>query len=138
MEIEEKACPCGSGMPFVVCCRRYISGDDKPATAEALMRSRYSAYVVGDIDYLVETTLPKMRLGNLRAGYRSTHDTIQWIGLSVLETKLGGEKDKVGKVLFRAFYIQGGESAVHEELSRFRRSGGDWYYVDGQVLDSGS
>lgn len=138
MDSDAKDCPCGSGLSFAECCRRYIAGEAKAPTAEALMRSRYSAYVVGNIGYLVKTTLPKMRTGNLRAGYQSTHDTIQWIGLNVLECRLGGEKDKVGKVLFRAFYIQGGESSVHEELSRFRRSGGDWYYIDGQVLDSGS
>lgn len=101
------------------------------------MRSRYTAYVMGDIDYLIETTLPKMRTGKLRAGYQSTHDTIQWIGLKVVETWLGGNKDKIGKVLFQAFYIQAGKSSTHEELSRFRRSGGTWYYVDGKVKDGG-
>jgi len=100
------------------------------------MRSRYGAYVCGHIDYLVGTTLPAVRTTDLWVNYQSTADSIQWIGLEVLRTQKGGEKDKVGKVEFKASYIQDGARAIHHELSRFRRSGGDWYYVDGVVEET--
>jgi SEC-C motif-containing protein len=100
------------------------------------MRSRYCAYVRGLIDYLVGTTLPAARTTDLWVNYKSTADSIQWIGLEVLRSSQGGVKDKTGKVEFKASYIQGGEPSVHHELSRFRRSGGVWFYVDG-VIEEG-
>jgi SEC-C motif-containing protein len=95
------------------------------------MRSRYCAYVVGEIDYLVATTLPAVRTTDLWISYESTHKTIQWIGLEVLAASQGGATDKTGKVEFKASYIQDGIRSIHHEVSRFRRSGGNWYYMDG-------
>jgi SEC-C motif-containing protein len=126
-------CACGSGASYADCCSRYHAGSQQAPTAEALMRSRYCAYVLGQIDYLVATTFPAVRTTDLWINYKSTHDSIQWIGLKVLRSSQGGAGDKTGKVEFEASYIQDGQPAVHHELSRFRRSGGDWYYVDGQV-----
>lgn len=95
------------------------------------MRSRYCAYVRGQIDYLVDTTLASVRTTDLWVNYKSTADSIQWIGLKVMSASQGGAEDKTGKVEFKAIYIQDGEQAIHHEWSRFRRSGGNWYYVDG-------
>ena len=67
--------------------------------------------------------------------YKSTADSIQWIGLELKAASQGGPNDKTGKVEFQASYIQEGERAIHHELSRFRRSGGKWYYVDGRMTD---
>lgn len=128
-------CACGSGQLYMVCCEPLHRGQATAATAEALMRSRYCAYVRSEIDYLVSTTLPAARTTDLWVNYKSTADSIQWIGLEVLRAQQGGDADKVGKVEFQASYIQGGERAMHHELSRFRRSGGQWYYVDGRVKD---
>ena len=97
------------------------------------MRSRFSAYVFGDIEYLIKTTLPVKRSNRLREGYELSYDLNKWIGLEILSTWLGGESDKVGKVEFRVEFEQDGRIAVHHELSRFRRVGGHWFYVDGQV-----
>ena len=126
-------CPCGSGHHYGDCCLSYHDGKQSSPTAEALMRARYSAYVMGDIDYLVKTTLPANRSSNLRAAYQSTHDSIRWLGLKVIPTWLGSESDKVGKVEFRADYEQDGRRGVHREVSRFRRAGGEWFYVDGEI-----
>jgi SEC-C motif-containing protein len=100
------------------------------------MRSRYCAYVVGAIDYLVATTLPAVRRTDLWIDYQTTHKTIDWIGLEIVNIWQGGQGDKTGKVEFRATYLQDGRKSVHHELSRFRRHRGDWNYVDGQVSDS--
>lgn len=100
------------------------------------MRSRYCAYVLGQIDYLVGTTLPAVRITDLWVDYKSTADSIQWIGLEVMSVSQGRLQDKTGKVEFKASYIQDGKQAMHHELSRFRRSGGKWYYVDGTMVES--
>ncbi|MFT4900891.1 MAG: SEC-C motif-containing protein [Lentimonas sp.] len=97
------------------------------------MRSRYTAYVVGEIDYLVATTLPAVRTTSLWVDYQSTHTTIEWLGLEVLSVQQGSETDKTGKVEFLASYLQDGQHAVHHELSRFRRYRGEWCYLDGQI-----
>ncbi len=99
------------------------------------MRSRYTAYVLGEIDYLVKTTHPAVRRTDLWIQYKQTHDTIRWIGLEVVKTAQGSVRDKTGKVEFKASYVQEGRHAVHHELSRFRRHGGDWHYVDGVIED---
>jgi SEC-C motif-containing protein len=100
------------------------------------MRSRYCAYVHGQIDYLVGTTLAAVRTTDLWVNYKSTADSIQWIGLEVISASQGGAEDKTGKIEFKASYIQDGEQAIHQERSRFRRSGGNWYYVDGVMKET--
>lgn len=129
-------CACGSGANYADCCQPFHAGSEKAATAEALMRSRYCAYVRGQIDYLVGTTLAAVRTTDLWVNYKSTADSIQWIGLEVMSASQGGAEDKTGKVEFKASYIQDGEQAIHHEWSRFRRSGGNWYYVDGVLEDT--
>ena len=99
------------------------------------MRSRYAAYVVGAIDYLVATTHPSMRRTDLWISYQSTHQSIEWIGLEIVRVWQGAEKDKIGKVEFRASYVQGGQKAIHHEVSRFRRHAGNWCYLDGQIRE---
>lgn len=127
------SCACGSGLPYAACCEPFHLGRTYAPTAEVLMRSRYCAYVVGQIDYLVGTTLPAVRTTDLWINYESTYKTIQWIGLEVVATSQGGVADKTGKVEFKASYIQEGDRSIHHEVSRFRRSGGKWYYMDGVV-----
>ena len=124
------SCACESGLAYAVCCEPLHTGTAIASTAEALMRSRYCAYVVGAIDYLVSTTLPAARTPDLWVKYESTYRTLQWIGLEIVGTSQGGTQDKLGKVEFKASYIQHGERAIHHERSCFRRSGGHWYYVD--------
>ena len=130
------SCACGSGRTYVECCEPFHLSKAIPSTAAALMRSRYCGYVYEKIDYLVETTLPAARTTDLWVNYKSTADSIQWIGLELMAASQGGPNDKTGKVEFKASYIQEGERATHHELSRFRRSGGKWYYVDGSILEA--
>jgi SEC-C motif-containing protein len=135
MTDSKTLCACGSGANYADCCEPFHLGKATAPTAEALMRSRYCAYVMRQIDYLVGTTLPAARTTDLWVNYQSTADSIQWIGLEVVATSQGGATDKTGKVEFKASYIQDGVRSIHHELSRFRRSGGAWYYVDGRVKD---
>jgi SEC-C motif-containing protein len=130
MTEPEIVCACGSGTPYNDCCEPFHNGAKAALTAVALMRSRYAAFVYGKIDYLVETTLPANRAVDLESHCRLTCESIHWIGLEVVGTSQGEGSDKMGKVEFKASYIEEGRIKIHNECSRFRRKGGRWYYVD--------
>jgi len=121
------ACPCGSGLPYDGCCGPLLEGAPA-ATAEALMRSRYTAYAVGDVDHLVRSWHPRTR----PAGIDLDPD-VRWSGLEVLDTADGGPEDDTGVVEFRARWQARGGGGVLHERSRFARRGGRWTYVDGDV-----
>ncbi|AFL67753.1 YchJ family protein [Sulfurospirillum barnesii] len=125
-------CPCGSQKSYETCCEPYHRNKNAP-TCEALMRSRYSAFVFSLVDYLYETTHPSTRSKQLKEEIAFTCKGLAWTGLSVLETWQGGMSDKVGKVSFRASFVQEGREGVHVEHSRFKRFGKAWMYVDGEV-----
>ncbi|MCE7050879.1 YchJ family protein [Streptomyces purpurascens] len=120
-----RSCPCGLPDSYQACCGRYHSGASAAPTAEALMRSRYSAFVKGDAGYLLRTWHPRTRPGTLEldAGTR-------WTGLEILETGEGSAFHTSGTVTFRASYRGG---SLHER-SRFERVDGAWVYVDGEFL----
>lgn len=125
-------CPCKSRLPYGECCAPFHYGKALPKTAEALMRSRYSAYFFGRIDYLVETTHPEVRTPRLRAEIAATADEAKWKFLIILATSKGQEGDRTGKVEFVAQFYHQGRLQEHHEHSRFRRSRGLWKYVDGK------
>ncbi len=96
----ELACPCGTAASYAACCGRYLEAGQRPATAEALMRSRYVAYVQGRADYLWQTRHPSTRPVTLDLkGEPST-----WLGLKVLRVEAGGSEDVQGLVEFVARY----------------------------------
>jgi SEC-C motif-containing protein len=120
-------CPCGSGTPYAGCCGRWHGGPQhlQAPTAEALMRSRYSAYVRELGDYLQDTWHPSTR----PAAPPEFEPGLRWLGLEVKRhTKLGDER---AEVLFVARSKLGGRAHRLQECSRFVREAGRWYYVDG-------
>ena len=94
------------------------------------MRSRYSAFAVGDGDYLLASWHPMTRPGDLRLDPART-----WTGLDVLRVDRGGEGDADGVVEYRARSTAQGRDSVLHEISRFERVGGRWVYVDGDFPD---
>ena len=126
-------CPCGSTQTYEYCCEPFHKNFQAP-TCEALMRSRYSAFVFGLVDYLYETTHPSHRSKSLRDEIVFTCKKVAWTKLEVLSTWQGGINDKVGKVSFCAFFIQEGKEGSHIEHSRFKRFEKKWFYVDGEVI----
>lgn len=124
-------CHCGSGKDYDACCGPYISGAANPPSAEALMRSRYSAYAVGAIDYLGDTLHPDYRNDWDRAATERWAAQSQWTGLEIRDTEGGGEGDDEGFVEFVASFTESGEAKAHAERSRFLRHQGRWYYADG-------
>lgn len=126
-------CPCGSGLDLTACCQPYISGERPAPTAEALMRSRYTAYVLGEIPYLGETLAPDNREGYDEEGAKAWSKNARWQGLDVLSVEKGGEKDTEGLVEFAARYEMNGAAQTHHERAVFRRLDGVWRYADGEV-----
>lgn len=127
-------CPCGSGRVLADCCGPYIDGTTAAPTAEALMRSRYTAYVNGAIDY-IEATLASENKGNFDyEGAEQWSRNSAWKGLEVHETADGSESDDTGMVEFTAIFETGGVPQSHHERARFRREEGLWVYEDGDVM----
>lgn len=123
VRMDGLACPCGLGDDYDSCCGRLHAGAPAP-TAESLMRSRYSAFAVGDAGYLLRTWHPSARPRTLRLD-----PALKWTRLAVLETHDGGLFDATGTVRFRAMYVQEGQRGVLAETSRFVRQDGRWAYL---------
>ena len=120
-----RRCPCGTGLPYPECCGRLHDGTATAATAEQLMRSRYSAFAVDDPAYLLATWHPSTRPPSLELD-----STVRWTGLDVLATTDGGLLASEGTVEFRAWYRHVGETGSQHEVSRFTRVDGAWRYLD--------
>src|SRR5690554_2914400 len=113
-------CDCGSAQPYESCCEPLISGEKPAATAEALMRSRYSAYARGAMDHLRESLHPDHRADYDEEGARRWAQTSEWLGLRIVATEAGGENDDEGLVEFIAEYRRKGEKFAHHEIARFQ------------------
>lgn len=121
---NKDACPCQSGKAYKDCCKPYHKGNKLPKTAEALMRSRYSAYAKRLPTYLMETWHPSSRPADL-----DLEPTLRWTGLEIVSTGQGGEKDLTGIVTFTAHYIHDGTKGSMTEESEFLREGDRWFYL---------
>ncbi|MEZ5598781.1 MAG: YchJ family protein [Pseudomonadales bacterium] len=124
---DSAPCACGSGRVYARCCARWHRGEAAP-TAEALMRSRYTAFVLLDTDYLRNTWHPRTRPPRLELDPRQ-----RWLGLTIRRTE-GGDADALwGEVEFVARFKRDGRGYRLHETSRFERIDGRWLYVDGEV-----
>jgi SEC-C motif-containing protein len=121
-----ESCPCGTGASYDACCGRIHRGEAQAETAEQLMRSRYSAFVVGDLDYVFRSWHPRTRPDEIAPVIGRT-----WQSLEIVDTEAGGPTDDEGVVEFRARYRTGAGDGVQQERSRFTRRAGRWLYVDG-------
>lgn len=126
------ACPCGSNQSFEECCAPLLNGCAGATTAEALMRSRYTACCLHNVGYLIATAHPRNASASDPADLHAWLANKTWHKLEILDVRKGGPKDKLGRVAFRAMYEERGAQFWHKELSRFERLNGSWYYVDGQ------
>ena len=122
-------CPCDSGEPYADCCGPWHAGlalGVHAPTPEALMRSRYSAYGLGLIDYLLTTWHPSTAPGELELA------PVKWLGLEVRHAQCAGD---AGVVDFVARCRDGGRAQRLQETSRFVREAGRWYYIDGVMAE---
>jgi SEC-C motif-containing protein len=130
-------CPCGSGAALDACCGPTIDGEKKAETAEALMRSRYTAYATGKVEHVFATHDPETRDEIDERSARQWSEKSTWHGLEIVDTKDGGPNDDTGEVEFIARYELKGEEHAHRERSTFRRVDGDWYFEGGTVRPMG-
>lgn len=133
MRPDPTACPCG-GAAFATCCQPYLAGWDTPPTAEALMRSRYSAYATENIDYLGKTSGGEALADFSPKSAASWAKNATFTRLEVRATELGQASDTTGLVEFAATFVENGKTQVVAERSRFeRQTPGDpstpWRYV---------
>ena len=128
-----RKCPCGSSKPFSFCCEPAIEGYKPADTAEALMRSRYTAFALGQVDYLINTTAVSHRNPDDADVLLEQMRATTWTGLTIHETDQGLASDSQGIVEFTANFESAGEAAALHERSNFRREEGYWVYVDGDV-----
>ena len=120
-------CPCGTNIDYANCCGRFHVGSAVAPTAEALMRSRYSAYVQDRLDYLQATWHPSTR----PAALAPNEPGLRWLGLSI---KVHLQQDEShATVAFVARSKLGGRAHRLTETSRFVREDGRWFYVDGDL-----
>lgn len=123
-------CPWGSGRAYDECCGPIIAG--APAsTAEALMRSRYTAYVRGDLDQVERTHAREIRDDFNRAEAERVAGEAEWQGLNVLSA--GEAEDGTATVEFRIRFRRDGQDLAHHERASFRREDGRWLYAQGEV-----
>ena len=126
-------CPCGLEKPLKDCCGPILSGKQKATTAEALMRSRYTAYTQHQIDHIAKTNAPNSKEPFDRDMAKNWAEKSEWLGLEVLGVEAGQENDETGAVEFVAHFKLDGEEQAHHEVAFFQKIDGAWYYVDGKT-----
>ena len=130
-------CPCQSGKEYDACCGPVIGGRETAATAEALMRSRYSAFAKGEIEYLKQSLHPDHRADYDPVSTQALSANSEWVGLEIVGTRGDGKDDQEGSVEFIATFRQKGMTFKHHELAEFKRHNGIWYYTDGKLVMPG-
>ena len=125
-------CPCGSQLTYDACCGPVIEGRMPAATAQALMRSRYVAFTLADVDYLMRSWHSRYRPVRDRKRIQAWAKSVKWMGLQIIATQAGGETDTSGMVEFRAMYLEGGQPGQIHERSIFEKEKGAWVYVKGE------
>ncbi|WP_168212055.1 YchJ family protein [Actinomadura rubteroloni] len=123
------SCPCDPRMSYNACCGRLHRGEASAATAEQLMRSRYSAFALKDAEYLLRSWHPRTR--PRRIGF---DPGLVWTGLTVLGTTGGSPLHSAGTVHFSATFTEDGQAGRMNENSSFVRNDGDWVYLNGVII----
>lgn len=123
MEVLLPTCYCGSQRDFAHCCKPFLTGKQFPESPEALMRSRYTAYVLIEVDYLLKTTHPKTRYLHKKRDILAWAKESEWVKLEVLEAK-------ENTVVFKAYFRDRNKQLIsHWEHSVFEQVNGKWFYL---------
>lgn len=128
-------CPCQSQTNYPECCESLHLGKQQAATAEALMRSRYAAYVLQNINYIVMTTIPAQQHLLNRAEMLAWSKDTQWDGLEIVQHQAKVDKTHA-QVEFKAYFQTDTGRQSHHELSTFVHIDGKWYFLDPTITMS--
>jgi SEC-C motif-containing protein len=129
---DDARCPCGSGDVLGACCGPVLARQRRAPTAEALMRSRYTAFAVRDLEHLLRSWHPSTAPARDELA-ASLAEEVRWLRLEILATSAGGPFDDAGTVEFRAHSTGPHGRDRQRECSRFVREDGAWLYLDGEV-----
>ena len=129
-------CPCGSNVAYSECCAALIRGERPAATAEQVMRARYSAYVLAEVGYLLSSLHPDHRSDFDEKSTRTWAEGSQWHNLEIIKTEGGGSGDSEGRVEFVASYTEKGIRKNHHEVATFTKEDGTWYFTKGEIVPS--
>lgn len=129
---DDARCPCGSGDVHGACCGPVLRRERRAPTAEALMRSRYTAFAVRDLEHLLHSWHPSTAPTREDLG-ASLAEQVRWLRLEIHAMTGGGPFDDTGTVEFTTISTGPRGRSVQHEISRFVREGGHWYYVDGDL-----
>ena len=124
------ACACGSEVQQSQCCEAIINGEKPAETAEQMMRARYTAFTLKNMDFINETHDPSTRGDNDMEANSKWADTAEFTGLEILDVEGGDSKQSKGVVEFRATYKQDGKQQYHHERSLFLKKKGKWYFSE--------
>ena len=133
MKNEEK-CPCCSGKSYCECCAPILEGVRKAATAEELMRARYSAYVTEHINFLKISSTAAVQAEFSEEDTTAWSRAARWHGLEIIATEKGGADDVEGVVEFRATYTANNEFCNHHEVAQFVKEPDGWKFADGELV----
>lgn len=127
-------CPCGSGASYIDCCQRFWATQQKPNTAEQLMRLRYTAFVLQKAQYLVDTHHPDFRSQDELKSLKKSFKGMVWHDLEIIHTELGQVVDVTGVVEFKASFSCLGKHDVIHERSSFVKEQEQWFYTTGTMF----
>jgi SEC-C motif-containing protein len=126
-----KLCPCGSNRNFNDCCELIINAKKEAATCQELMRSRYVAFTTANVNYLMRSHHSETRPVKEKQQIKKWAQSVQWMGLTILNAQQGEAADDIGYVEFRALYMEDGQMQQIHEKSLFKRENQRWVYVSG-------
>ncbi len=126
-------CYCGAATPFSECCEPLIKGDAEAQTAEALMRSRYSAFVKAEVNYILNTVHPDKKTEDDEKSIRSWAEKSDWIKFELIESTNGGPDDDEGQVEFIAHFRAKEKRQQHHEIAIFKKLENKWYFFEAET-----
>jgi len=129
----KQLCPCGSNQLFQECCSVFIEHKQIPETALQLMRSRFTAYINHDLDYLLNTWHHSTRPTDM---IQNDLQLTKWKQLYIVETTLGLAQDKCGRVEFVAYFKNNESYEKLHEVSDFVKDQNKWFYVNGKIINN--
>lgn len=127
-------CPCGLNIPYAKCCEPLIQGLQFPETAEQLLRSRYTAFVKHDIDYIMKTVHPKRIHEFDENGIREWSENSEWLRLEIIKTENGSSDDQTGTIEFKAYFSQNDIEQIHHESASFTKVKDQWFFEDAEII----
>jgi SEC-C motif-containing protein len=126
--MKDEKCPCGSDKKYKECCGLVHQDMVYAKTAEDLMRARYTAFVLADGDFLIESFHADTKKPEMKEQLVAWAKSMEWIGLDILRTRQGQEGDEEGVVEFKAHFKEGRKIRVLQQRSKFVREFGSWRY----------